>query len=101
MRFIVLAFAVTGALFAACGGDGEEAYDTYQDCFTDHTTVEKLPVGEAIVVCCLDHEIAGKKVVCGDTAPECVTYLTANLTTGATSAEISAACDDYVVKKGQ
>ena len=88
----------------ACGGDGgsaEEPYDTYQECFDDHTMVETLPVQEAIVVCCLEHPIAGEKPACGNTAADCVTYLGANLSpTSASSADVSAACDTYVTQKG-
>ena len=89
----------------ACGDDNGnsegEAYDTYQECFDDHTMVESLPVQEAIVVCCLEHPIAGVKPACGNTAPDCVTYLGANLSpTSASSADVSAACDTYVTQKG-
>jgi hypothetical protein len=86
---------------AACHDHDHDAYATYQACFTDHTTVESLTVTEAIVVCCLDHPIAGmSSPVCGDTAAACVTYLTTNLTSGATDQEKMAACDEYIVQKG-
>jgi hypothetical protein len=102
-KLISLSFLATALAFAACGDSKkeEEAYDTYQDCFDDHTSVEMLPVQEAIVVCCIEHPIAGMKVVCGNTAADCVTYLGVNLSSSsATSADVSAACDDYVTQKG-
>lgn len=89
------------AFVGACGGGGEsQAYATFQACFDDHTMKESLSTSEAIVVCCIDHPIGGKKdTVCGTTSADCVTYLTANLT-GPTSAELMSACDDYVTQNG-
>lgn len=86
----------------ACGDSGHEAYATYQVCFDEHKTHESLPTQEAIVVCCLDHEIAGMhNPVCGATAADCETYLGANLaSTSATAAERTAACAEYITQKG-
>lgn len=98
MRFALVAFLVC----AACGGHeaDNEPYPTYQECFDDHTKVESLPVKEAIVVCCLEHPIAGVMPVCGNTAAECVAYLNANLSaTSASGTDVMAACDDYIAKK--
>ncbi len=100
MRLILLAAVL---LFSACSDDdnGAEAFDTYQDCYNDHHEEEALPVQEAIVVCCLEHPIAGVTEVCGQTAADCVTYLGTNLSsTSATQTEVQAACDDYVAQKG-
>lgn len=99
MRFALLAFV----LCIGCGHNDSdnEPYPTYQECFDDHTKVETLPVKEAIVVCCLEHPIAGVKPVCGNTAAECVTYLGTNLSaSSASSTDVMAACDDYIVQKG-
>jgi hypothetical protein len=86
-------------MLAACGGDDAEAFDTFQDCYTEHHDVESLTVNEAIVVCCIDHPIGGHKgTVCGTTSADCVTYITGNVT-GPTSTEIMSACDEYVVQK--
>jgi hypothetical protein len=88
----------------ACGSDdssGEEAYDTYQECFDDHTMVENLEFQKAVVVCCIDHEIGGQKLACGATSADCVTYLGTNLTSSATQADVQAACDEYETQKGQ
>jgi hypothetical protein len=100
MRFILSALLLTIPVYA-CGDDGgEEAFDNFQDCFDDHHEVESLPVQEAIVVCCLEHPIAGVTEVCGATAATCQTYLAANLdTASATSAEVMAACTDYEMQK--
>jgi len=97
MRFALVAF-----LFCvACGGSGEQAYPTYQECFDDHVNVEALPVQEAIVICCLDHPIAGHTEVCGSTTADCMTYLSTNLSSSsATQTDVSAACMDYVTQKG-
>jgi hypothetical protein len=91
---------------AACGDNGGNAdadpFATLEECFTDHHGSEGLPVGEAIVICCLDHPIgsSGAGVVCGADAATCTTYVTASLQAAdATSTEISAACADYVTQK--
>ncbi len=102
MRFILSMVLFSLPVFA-CGDDGggEEAYPTFQECFDDHHDVESLPVGESIVICCLEHPIAGVTEVCGATATTCETYLAANLdTASATSTEVTAACADYVMQKG-
>lgn len=98
MRFTL----VTCFLLAACSHDHDaEGFDTFQDCFDDHHEAESLPVGESIVICCLDHPIAGVSEVCGATAATCETYLATNLaTTSATMAEVTAACTDYEMQKG-
>ena len=99
MRLALLAFMFC----VACGHNSadNEPYPTYQECFDDHTKVESLPVKEAIVVCCLEHPIAGVMPVCGNTSAECVSYLNANLSaTSASGTDVLAACDDYVTQKG-
>lgn len=99
MRLVCFAF-ISAVVLSACGhDDGEEAFDTLQDCYTDHHEEEALSVSESIVVCCLDHPIGGATgTVCGADAAACVTYVTANVT-GPTSAEIMAACTDYETQK--
>ena len=104
MRFVLLAFVSSAFVFAACGGDEEEAYDTFQACYDDHKTVESLPADQAIATCCIEHKIgsAAKDTVCGNDAAACMTYLTANLTsTSASSADIMAGCTLYVSERGQ
>lgn len=93
--------AIALALFAfACHDHEHDDYQTFQACYDAHTMEENLPFQEAVVVCCLDHPIDGNAEPCGATAPECITYLGANLTSSATSTEIEAACDEYIIQKG-
>jgi hypothetical protein len=102
MRLRLFCIALVSCL-AACGHDhAAEPFDTFSDCYTDHHDVEALTVSESIVVCCLDHDIGGAAhgTVCGTTAADCVTYITAN-TTGPTSTEIMSSCDEYIVQKSQ
>ena len=95
--------ALIGFLFCVgCHDHEHEGFDTYQACFDDHHGgAENLPVKEAIVVCCLEHPIAGHTEVCGNSAAECMTYLGTNLmASSATSTEVTEACADYVTQKG-
>ncbi len=91
---------IAAALFTAACGHSHDDYDTFQACYDEHTTVESLPFQEAVVVCCLDHPIDGDSEPCGATAPECLTYMDANLSSTATTSEVEAACDEYVIQKG-
>lgn len=99
MRSMLIASVLSLSMalsLTACGGGGEEAYDTFQDCFDDHNQVEALPVAESIVICCLEHPINGVTEVCGADAVACETYVDNNLdTASATVDEITAACADY------
>jgi len=104
-RFVVLATlcCLSLAVEGGCGSNPPDAepYDTYQDCFDDHHVTESLSVHDSIVVCCLDHPIAGVKPACGATAPDCETYLGTNLaTTSATPAEVTMSCADYITEMG-
>jgi hypothetical protein len=84
---------------AACHDHDHEGFATFQACYDDHHVDEMLGVQESLVVCCLDHPIDGHSEVCGSTATECVTYLTANVQ-GPTQAEVMASCTEYVTQKG-
>jgi hypothetical protein len=109
-RLSILLSLVGFPIISACGdGDAVDAdpFDTLQDCFDDHHVEEMFTVQKAITICCLDHPIGDNAagVVCGATAASCSTYVTANLGSGSgsdvvTSADIDAACADYVTKKG-
>lgn len=106
MRFaIAICLSFAAFAFVACDDhdhDEPEPFDTFQDCFDDHHTEEALPTQQAIVICCLEHPIAGVTEVCGDNAASCMTYLATNLSTSsATSAEVTAACTDYETQKNQ
>ncbi|MBK9030301.1 MAG: hypothetical protein IPL61_03000 [Myxococcales bacterium] len=101
MRFTSFLALTLVATLACDSHDHPESYATFQECFDDHTTVESLPVTEAIAICCLEHPIAGVAPVCGATAPACETYLGTNLaTTSATPAEVTAGCADYITQRG-
>jgi len=97
MRALLLASVV---LVAACGDDPPKKYDTYQLCFDDKKK-QDIETPEAIVRCCLDHEIMGMEPpVCGNNDPECINFLTANLKQ--TDADIStqqASCTMYIAEK--
>lgn len=85
-------------LMAACGEEGHEAtpHDTYQECFDVHVDDELLSPIDAILSCCLEHPIAGASPACGDTAPDCINYLTANLNQiSASTTEVRDACATY------
>ena len=86
--------------FIGCHDHDHGEFSTFQACYDEHVVEESLPFQEAVVVCCLDHPVNGNAMPCGATAPECVTYLTANLTSTATTTEVEAACDEYVIQKG-
>jgi len=91
-------------VLAACGDSktqqDAEPFDTLQACFDDHHSgTDSLPVGESIVACCIDHPIAGVHPSCKDTQADCVTHVRAELNSTVTTAEIEAACTDYISKK--
>lgn len=102
----ILSFAVLASyLLAAAACDGHshdpEGYATFQACFDEHHTTEALPVEESIVICCLEHPIAGVVPACGADASTCSTYLGTNLNaSSATPAEVTAACAEYVIQMG-
>src|SRR5436853_7708385 len=100
MKLAGVLFSLLCVASIGCKDDGETAYPTYKMCFDDHAMHEMLPIKEAIVVCCIEHPINGQKIVCGDTKPDCINYLTANLNqTSASTVDVMDACDDYVVQK--
>jgi len=102
MRLIAL-FAL---VLAACGDSGKkdaDPFDTFQLCYDEHHSTEAFPVQMAIEICCLDHPIGPNKanVVCGDTAATCMTYVNANLAPPPAAADVTAACNDYVVQRSK
>jgi hypothetical protein len=92
---ISLAFPL---VLAACGGGDEDAdpFDTLQDCYDDHHNTESLSVHDSIVVCCLDHPIAGVHPSCLNTQADCVTHVDAELDASVVLTDIQMACTDYV-----
>lgn len=97
-----VAVAVTASLvLPGCGHDhssNAEPFDTLQACFDEHHNHESLPTDQSIVICCLDHPIAGVLTACGTTQTPCETFVRANLDDAVTTAEITTACADYVVQ---
>ncbi|HEY5934903.1 MAG TPA: hypothetical protein VIU61_09715 [Kofleriaceae bacterium] len=87
---------------AACGhGHDDNDYPTLQACFDEHVDVEMLSIEQAIVVCTLDHTFGGTGVDFA-TSAECETFVAANLEDAdATTAQITAACADYIIQKDQ
>ena len=85
-------------VLAACGSKAEDAdpFDTLQACYDEHHNMESLPVQDAIVVCCLDHPIAGVHPSCKDTQADCVTHVDAELDATVSLSDIQAACTDYL-----
>ena len=87
-------------VFAGCGSDEpeEEAFDTLEDCFVDHHEGEEgLPTVEALIVCCLEHPIAGEAPSCGDTVADCEAHVGGEIDEAdASDAEVTEACEGYV-----
>src|SRR5437660_764380 len=87
---------------SACGSSNTmeaDPFDTLQACFDEHHNMESLSVHDAIVVCCLDHPIAGVHPSCKDTQADCVAHVDAELDNSVTSADIQMACTDYITQK--
>ena len=98
--------ALISALFAvptivACGSSSpSDSFATFQACWDEHHTTESFDAKCSIEICCIDHQIGSTKpnMVCGMTAQDCMTYVTANLTpTSATNTDITTACMNYLV----
>ncbi|HEX2691184.1 MAG TPA: hypothetical protein VHN14_31445 [Kofleriaceae bacterium] len=86
---------------AACGDNGgnqedAEPFETLLDCFNEHHTMESLSVHDAIVVCCLDHPIAGVHPSCEDNPADCVAHVTTELGSSVTASDVQTACTDYL-----
>jgi hypothetical protein len=99
---IVLSFSLSlPIVLAACGDSEKDAdpFDTLQECFDEHHNMESLTVQQAIVVCCLDHPIAGVHPSCKDSQTDCVTHVRAELTATTLDADIAAACTTYLGQK--
>jgi hypothetical protein len=96
MRLLSLLLLCGG--LAACDDHDHDSYSNFQTCYDEHTTIESLTITEAIVVCCLDHEIDGVTLPCGSTAASCTAYLT-NSVDGPTAPERETACDEYIRQK--
>jgi hypothetical protein len=100
---IPVAFALP-FLSIACGDEGEEPFDTFDDCYVDHHEEEAFDRITSIKICCIDHPIGGQDpdIVCGETAQDCVDFVDAEvLDAELTLPEIEQACDEYLVERNQ
>jgi hypothetical protein len=108
IRTALIASIVTAFAMSACGGDDDkednDPFATYQACFDEHHNTEGFDVQKAIVICCISHPIgsAEMNVVCGNDAASCESYVGSNLTgsDAVGSADLTAACNDYVTQRG-
>ena len=86
-------------ILTACGGSSKmdaDPFDTLQDCYDEHHTTEALSTHDAIVVCCLDHPIAGVHPSCGNSQAECIAHVDQELDSTVTADDITAACTTYI-----
>ena len=95
-------FALMVVLAAGCGEDPPESFPTYQACFDARTMEAAQLVPDAIVMCCLDHPIGGVTSACGLTTPDCINYLTVELSqTSASTVEKMDSCAAYIRKRNE
>ena len=111
LRTALITASLAGSLvFAACGSSDTKDADpfaTFAACYNEHHNTEGFDVQKTITICCIDHPIGNQaaNVVCGSDAASCEAYVSmwvgsagsgGSGTTDATSANIQAACTDYV-----
>lgn len=96
-RTLLLATLVLGTA-AGCGEEPPKAFATYQECFDDYYDFGMgLIATDSILECCLFHPINDLMPACGGSVPDCINYLTANLSqTSASTVEQMEACNAYV-----
>jgi hypothetical protein len=102
--FALASFSLVLPLAVAACGDSkpmdDEPFDTLQACYDDHHGGgESLPVQQAIVVCCIDHPIAGVHPSCKDSQADCFAHVRAELGASVLDADITAACTTYLSEK--
>jgi hypothetical protein len=99
---VALSFVLPLAV-AACGDNGgsmdADPFPTLQACYDEHHATETLSTHDAIVVCCLDHPIAGVHPSCGNSQAECVAHVAQELDSSVTASDIDAACTTYIDQK--
>jgi hypothetical protein len=99
---IIASFFVFATSACDSHDEGEEAFDTFDDCYVDHHDVEAFDVIDSIKICCLDHPIGGTdpNIVCGETQADCEDFVDAEvLDPDATVDEIATACEEYLVDR--
>jgi len=99
MRALLLASLV----LVGCGDEEAKTYPTYQACFDDKTEKQSEKTVDAVVACCLDHEIGGAMAPhCGPDESTCINYLTANLSQTDADIQIrTQSCQAYLVAKAK
>jgi len=93
---------VSSLALTACSSKNQmeaEPFPTLQACFDEHNKTESLSVHDSIVVCCLDHPIAGIHPSCGNMQTDCTTHVRAELDASVTDTDIQTACTDYISQK--
>ena len=99
---VLVSALVSVLVLTACGSKDQmdaEAFDTLQACFDEHHRTESLSVHDSIVVCCVDHPIAGVHPSCGNTQADCITHVRAELDPSVTDSDIQTSCTDYISQK--
>lgn len=96
MRTAVLVTALLAIPLALAACHGHDGFDTLQACYDEHTNVERLPVQDAIVVCCLDHPVQGVNPSCRDSQADCVAHVDAELDASVSLSDIQMACTTYI-----
>jgi hypothetical protein len=93
---------VSAFVLTACGSTNQmeaEPFPTLQACVDEHDKTESLSVHDSVIVCCLDHPIAGIHPSCGTTQADCITHVRAELDPSVTDTDIQIACTDYISQK--
>ena len=98
------ALCLVALLLAACGGDSAKSYRSYQECFDDKFDKQHKMTNDSIVECCLDHSVGdgAEPPNCGNSDPECINYLTANLSQDDADITVqTSACAEYLAEKNE
>jgi len=96
MKHLGMTLTVALATFVGfgCSSDDVEGFDTYQACFDSRPLTDAA--GDRILRCCLEASIDGAQPACGNSAPDCINYLTNNLNQfDASTVEVQDACAAY------
>jgi hypothetical protein len=100
---LLASFLTLPLVLTACGSSNPvdaDPFDTLQACYDEHNGNEHLTPQQAIVTCCLDHPIGGQPApTCLNTQTDCVSHVTANLSSSIMQTDIAAACMTYISMK--
>ena len=83
------------ALLVACTQPVDTSpFASMQMCFDAQRP--NFTINDSIVICCIQHPIAGMQPACGPSADACVTFVTSALSPSDASPDaVTAACADY------